>query len=83
MLKAEVLVSDVAMIYTLPSTIQRLRGRYQAIGTIEDRRRSGQPRMATDVKTASYVDCISTIFTRRYPSRLATVSARRVVGLQG
>ena len=46
-----------------PSTISRLRDRYQATGTVEDRCKSGQPIMATGVKTATYVDCVSTIFT--------------------
>ena len=51
MLKAGVRVSDVAKYhYCHPSTIQRLRDRYQATGTVENQRRSGQPRMATGVK---------------------------------
>ena len=51
MLKAGVRVSDVARYHNchLP-TIQRLRDRYQAIGTVKDRRKTGQPRMATGVK---------------------------------
>ena len=48
MLKAGVRVFEVARYYNCyPSTIQRLRDRYQASGTVKDRRRSGQPRMAT------------------------------------
>ena len=44
-------VSDVARYHNChPSTIQRLRDRYQATGTVKDRRRFGQPRMATGVK---------------------------------
>ena len=35
-----------------------LRDRYQATGTVKDRRRSGQPGMATGVKMAIYVDCV-------------------------
>ena len=59
MLKAGVRVSDAARNKNChPSTKQRLRDRYQATGTVKDRRR-----MATDVKTATYVDCTSTIFT--------------------
>ena len=51
MLKAVVRVSDVARYHSChPSTIQRLRDGYQATGTVKDRRRSGQPRMATAVK---------------------------------
>ena len=51
MLKPGVCVSDVARNQNChPSTIQRLRDRYQAIGTVKDRRRSGQLRMATGVK---------------------------------
>ena len=50
MLKAGVRVSDVAEYQNCPpSTIQRLRDRYQATGTINDRRRSDQPKMATGV----------------------------------
>ena len=57
-------VSDVARYNNYhPSTKHRLRDRYKATGIVKDRRRSGQPRMVTDVKTATYVDCISTIFT--------------------
>ena len=60
MLKAGVRVSDVARHHNCHlSTIQYLRDRYQATGAVKDRRRSGQPRMAT-----GYVDCVSSIFTR-------------------
>ena len=42
MIKAGVCVSDVARYhYCHPSTKQRLRDRYQATGTVKDRRRSG------------------------------------------
>ena len=51
MLKACMRVSDVARYHNShPSTIQRRRDRYQATGTVKDRRRFGQPRMATGVK---------------------------------
>ena len=41
MLKAEVRVSDVMWYYNcIPSTVQRLRDRYQATGTVNFRRRS-------------------------------------------
>ena len=51
MLKAGVRVSDVARYHNChPTTIQRLRDRYQATGTVKDRRRFDQPRMATGVK---------------------------------
>ena len=51
MLKADVRVSDVARYHNChPPTIQRLRHRYQATGTVKDRRRSGQSRMTTGVK---------------------------------
>ena len=64
MLKAGVRVSDVARYNNChPSTKQCVRERYQATGTVKERRRSGQPRMATNVKTATYVGCISTILT--------------------
>ena len=52
MLKAGARVSDVARYHKChPSTIQRPRDRYQATGTVKGRRRSGQPRMATSVKS--------------------------------
>ena len=51
MLKDGVRVSDVARYHNChPSTTQHLRDRYQATGTVKDRRRSGQPRVATGVK---------------------------------
>ena len=50
LLKASVRVSDVARYNCHPSTIQRLRDRYQATGIVKDRRRFDQPRMATGVK---------------------------------
>ena len=64
MLKAGRRVSDVARYNNChPSTIQHLSDRYQATVTVNDQRGSGQPRMATVVKTVSYVVCVSTIFT--------------------
>ena len=51
MLKAGVRVSDVARYhYCHPPIIQRLRDRYQATGTVKNRRRSSQPTMVTGVK---------------------------------
>ena len=51
MLKAGVRVSDIARYhYCHWSTIQRLRDRYQITGTVKDRHRSSQPRLATGVK---------------------------------
>ena len=83
-LKAGVCVSDVARYhYCHPSTIQRLRDRYQATGTVTDRRRSSQPRMATSVKRQLTSIVYRRYLHRRYPFRSATVSARRIVGLQG
>ena len=59
LLKVGVRVSDVARYHNChPSTIQCLRDRYQATGTVKYRRRSGQPRIEP-----TYVDCVSTIFT--------------------
>ena len=79
MLKAGVRVSDVAGYHNChPTTIQRLGDRYQATGTVKDRRRSGQPRSATGVKRQ-----LTSIVYRRYPFRPATVSARQIVGIQG
>ena len=75
MLKAGVRASDVARYHNChPSTIQRLRDRYQATGTVKDR----QPRMATGVKQQ-----LKLIVYRRYSFWLATVSVMGIVGLQG
>ena len=84
MLKAGVRVSDFPRYHNChPSTIQRIRDRYQATGTVKDRRRSGQPRMATGVKSQVTSTVYRRYLQRRYPFWLGTVSARRVVGLQG
>ena len=84
MLKAGVRVSDVARYYNFyPSTIQRLIDRYQATGTVKDRRRSSKPRTATDVKSQVTSIVYQRYLYRRYPFWLGTVSARRIVGLQG
>ena len=51
MLKTGVRVFDVVRYHNChPSTVQRLRHRYQATWTVKDRRMVGQPRMATGVK---------------------------------
>ena len=51
-IKAGERVSDVARYHNChPSTIQRLRDRYQATGTVKDQRRSGQRRMVTCLKS--------------------------------
>ena len=77
-LKADVRVSDVARYHNChPSTIQRLRDRYQATGTVKDRRRSGHPRMATSVKRQLTLIVYRRYLHRRYPFRSAIVSARR------
>ena len=77
MLKAGVRVCDVARYHNChPSTIQRLRDRYQATGTIKDRRRSGQPRMATGVKRQLTWIVYRRYLHQRYPFRPITVSAR-------
>ena len=84
MLKAGVCVSDVASYHNCnTSTIQCLRDRYQATGTVKDRHRSGQPRMATGVKSQLTSIVYRRYLPQRYPFQLATVSARRIVGLQG
>ena len=63
MLKAGVPVSGIARYYNChPSSIQHLRDCYQATRTVKSRHRPGQLRMATDIKTASYVDYINTIY---------------------
>ena len=82
MLKAGVRVFDVARYHNCHlSTIQRLRDRYQATGTVKDRRRSGQPKMATGVKRQLTSIAYRRYLHRRYLFRLATVSARPMVGL--
>ena len=59
MLKAGVRVSGAARYYNChPSTIQHLRDCYQATKAVKGRHRPGQLRMATDIKTATYVDYI-------------------------
>ena len=84
MLKAGVRVSDVVRyLYCHPSFIQRLKDRYQASGTLKDRRRSGQPEMATGVKRQLTSIVYRRYLHRRYPFQPATVSARRIVELQG
>ena len=48
MLQAGLRVTDIAQYYNChPSTIQVLKHRYQATGTVKDRHRAGQPRLAT------------------------------------
>ena len=76
MLQAGARVSDVAEYYNChPTTLQRLRDRYQATGIVKDRRRYGQPRMTTDVKVAIYFDCISDIcIDDMHSDRLPSVS---------
>ena len=77
MLKAGVRVSDLARYHNChASTIQRLRDCYQAIGTVKDRHRSGQPRMETEVKSHLKSIVYGQYLHRQYPFRPATVSAR-------
>ena len=65
MLKAGVRVSGVTRYHNCnPSSIQRLRDRYQATETVKDRLRSGQPRMVTGVKSQ-----LTSIVYRRYLHR--------------
>ena len=83
MLKAVVHVFDVARHNNCqPSTKQRLKDRYKATATVKNRRRSGQPRISTAVKTALTLIIYRRYLHRRYPFQLATVSARRIAGLQ-
>ena len=84
MLKAGVRVSDVARYHNChPSIMQHLRDSYQATGTVKDRRRSGQPRMATGAKSQLTSIVYRRYLHQRYPLRPATASARRIVELQG
>ena len=63
MLKAGMRVSGVARYYNChPSAIQHLREYYQATRTVKGRHRPGLQRMATDIKTATYVDYIDDIY---------------------
>ena len=65
MLKAGGRISDVARYHNChPSSIQCLRDCHQATGTVKDRRRPGQPRMATGVKKQ-----LTAIMYRRYLHR--------------
>ena len=83
MLKAGVRVSDVVRYhYCHPSSIHRLRDRYQATGTVQDRRRSGQPRIATSVKRQLTSIVYRRYLHRRYPFWQATVSARGIIELK-
>ena len=80
MLKDGVCVSDAARYHNCyPSLIQRLRDRYQAIWTVKDRRKSGQPRMATGVKRQLMLIVYRRYLHRQYPFPQASVSARRIV----
>ena len=80
MLKAGVRVSVVVRYHNChPSSKHRLRDCYQATGTVKDRRRSGQPRIATGVKRQLTSIVYRRNLHRRYPFWLATVSARRIV----
>ena len=88
MLKTGVRVSDVARYHNChPASIQRLRDRYHATGTVKDRLRSGQPRMATGVKSQLMI--VYRRYShrryshRRYPFWPVTVSARRIEGSKG
>ena len=84
MLKAGMRVSDVARYHNChPSTIQRLGDRYQTTWTVEDRRRSGQPKLSTSVKRQLTSIVYRRYLHRRYPFGLATVSVRQIVGHQG
>ena len=63
MLKAGMRVSGVARYHNChPSAIQHLRDCYQATRTVKGRHRPCQQRMATDIKTATYVDYIDDIY---------------------
>ena len=63
MLKAGVRVSGVVRYYNChPSAIQHLRDCYQATRTVKGRHRPSQLRMATDIKTATNVNCIDNIY---------------------
>ena len=77
MLKAWVRVSEVARYHNChPSTIQRLRDRNQATGTVADGRRSGQPRMATAVNKQLTSIVYRRYVHRRYPFWTAAASVR-------
>ena len=83
-LKARVRASDVARYHNYhPSTIQRLSDHYQATGTVKDRRRSGQPKIATGVKRQLTFIEYRRYLHQRYPFCPASVSARRKVRLLG
>ena len=81
MLKAGVRVSDVARYHNChSSTIQCLRERYQATVTVEDPRRSGQPRMATGVKSQlTLIVYIANIRPASYCQCQTNIRAPRVI----
>ena len=84
MLKLACVFSGVARYHSChPPTIHRLRDRYHATGTVKDRRRSSQPIILTGDKRQLTLIVYERYLHRRYPFRPATVSARRIVGLQG
>ena len=84
MLKAGLRVFDFARYhYCHPSAIQRLRDRYQATGTVKDRRRSGQPKIATGAKSQLTSIVYRRYLHRRYPFQPATVSVRGIIGPEG
>ena len=71
--KAGVRVSDVARSHNLHLlTIQRIRDRHQATGTVKVRCRSGQPGMATGVKSQITSIGYRRYLHRRYPFPLGT-----------
>ena len=68
MLKAVVRVSGVTRYHNChPAAIQHLRDCYQATMTVKGQHRPGQLRMATDIKTATNVDCMDDIFIGNTP----------------
>ena len=63
MYKAGVRISGAAKYYKChPPAIQQFRDRYQDVRTVKGQHRPDQLRMATDIKTATYVDYIDNIY---------------------
>ena len=81
MLKAEVRVSDVARYHHChSSTIQRLRARYQATGTVKDRRRYVSQTWRPSLRANLRRLCIDDIYIDDIQP--ATISARGMVGFE-
>ena len=82
MLKAGVRVSDVTWYYNcIPSTVQCLRDRYQATGTVKYQMQLWLTKMMTRRQDGNLRWVFRRYLHRRYPFQLATASASQTFGL--